>query len=148
MNTAMVAPIRPASVKSCQGSNECCGSVEVSELIVEAGVDGWIDGHVRAGGTGCSRARRPTARGYDQRQQPHEGKRIRQHPGERIEPTARDGENGRAILLDERRKDVVFALSFLDVLLQARDLGVVSVAGGPHRAVVERAANAAGRTTH
>ena len=105
MNTAIVAPIRPASVKSCQGSNVGCGSVEVSELIVQAGIERRIDGHVGAARTGCGRTRRPASRGEDDDEKTETGERIRQHPGQRIEARVpRYREHRRAVLLDERRR--------------------------------------------
>src|SRR5262245_40491980 len=146
MNTAIVAPIRPASVNSCQGSNEGCDSVEVSELIVEAGIDRWIEGHICAAGAGRSRLRRPAARRDHEHQQPHEGEPVRQEPGKGVESTTRYREHGGAVLLDERSEDVVLALSFVDVLLQLGRLRIESVAGGSHGAVVQRAAHTSTRS--
>ena len=37
-NTTTVAPRSPASVKSCQGCSDSGRSVEISELIIQAGV--------------------------------------------------------------------------------------------------------------
>jgi len=48
--TTTVAPIKPASVNSCQGCSASSrrGSIEVSELIVQAGVEFRIQpGHTR-----------------------------------------------------------------------------------------------------
>src|SRR6187551_3740124 len=148
MKTAIVAPIRPASVNSCQGSNVGCGSVEVSELIVQAGVDRGVDWDIHTARAGCGWLRRPAARGHDDHQQAQGGEPIWEHPGDRAESTARDGEDGCTVLLDERGQDIVFALAFLDVLLQLRDLRIVAVASRAHRAVIERTSHASCRATH
>src|SRR5688572_1155996 len=148
MKTAIVAPIRPASVNSCQGSNAGCGSVEVSELIVQAGVDRGVDRDIHTARAGCDRLRRPATRGDDERQQAKGREPIWEHPGDRAESTGRNGEDGGTVLLDERGQDIVLALAFLDVLLQLRDLRIVAVAGRAHRAVIERTADASCRAAH
>src|SRR4029079_12402250 len=81
--TTMVAPIKPASVKNCQGSNGCV-SVEVSELIIQAGVEIRIDGVV---GTGHRRCRRPgpASRDGDHQEQRRDAEHVRECPGQTVE---------------------------------------------------------------
>src|SRR6185503_4254954 len=85
----------PASVKSCHGCSESdrCGgksplnwdSVEVSELIVQTGVEAGIDLRIAAASHRRSGMRRPAASGQHDHDEAEGAQPVRQHPRERVE---------------------------------------------------------------
>src|SRR5688572_6822125 len=143
-NTTTVAPINPASVNNCQGCSDSCRSVEVSELIVEAGVQCRVRRWAGRGRGGGLTWTRPAAGVDDDDGKSGAGQEVREQPRQTIEGgVLRDVSNVLPVLADERGQNRVVVLAFVDELPDERRLPAVSVAGWPHLAVGERGAHAA-----
>src|SRR5262245_48634367 len=150
--TTTVAPMRPASVKSCQAWSDSCRSVEISELIVQAGVQRRV-----RDGAGAARCRhrtwsvmtRPASRIHDDHDETCAGQQIRQQPRQPVEPGVFGNiANELPVLHDEGREDRVVRLSFVNQLLDAFGLRAMSVTRWPHLTVGERGADTTRRSAH
>src|SRR6266545_4102274 len=137
--TTIVAPTRPASVKNCQGVNaespsrtparrgaRGWGSVEVAELIVQAGVDGWIDARVAGGRKRWPR--RPATGGNDDGDEADDADDIGERPRDTVEsPVDRRGQHFLAAeVAHERRDDLIVILPFGEIRGQLFFLALVA----------------------
>src|SRR5204863_9973524 len=88
MNVTAVAQPRAASTKNCQGWRPASGfsrtfSVEVSELIVDALLEGRVDGDVVFWRVGLAR---PLHGGEAERRGPRCAQQVRHQPRQAVEP--------------------------------------------------------------
>src|SRR5687767_8090468 len=135
MNTTMVAPIRPASVNSCQGCSASEPSlealtaelVEVSELIVQTGVERRVVSG-RLFGPSRSGPMRPATCIHDDRDQPRPGEHVRQCPRQPVEAAVLGNRQYRlAVIVNEGGDDLVVGFPVRNELSNTRALLGVAV---------------------